>query len=221
MATREILPHGLERERDLLLLIDSVTDYAIFLLDPGGHVVTWNAGAEHIHGYSAGEILGSHLSRFYPAEDVAAGKPERELVDAARVGRVEDEGWRLRKDGSRFWANVVVIALRGRGGELHGFGKVTRDLTERREADATQRELERQQVGRALAEDAAARERLLAQATSALWESLDYEATLGRLAGIVVPGLADWCAVHLLEGGTLVSLTIAHADPAKAALARK
>ncbi|HVY45664.1 MAG TPA: PAS domain S-box protein, partial [Minicystis sp.] len=117
------------------LLVESVRDYAIFLLDPTGHVASWNVGAERIKGYRAEEILGSHFSRFYPEEDVRAGKCDMELAVAAREGRFEDEGYRIRKDGSRFWANVVITALRGPGGRLVGFAKVTRDLTERRRAE--------------------------------------------------------------------------------------
>jgi PAS domain S-box-containing protein len=117
------------------LLVESVEDYAIFVLDPTGHVATWNRGAERIKGYRADEILGQHFSRFYPEEDVRAGKCERELEGATRNGRFEDEGWRLRKDGSRFWANVVITALRDARGELVGFAKVTRDLTAQRAAE--------------------------------------------------------------------------------------
>ncbi len=117
------------------LLVESVRDYAIFALDPGGRILSWNAGAERIKGYSADEIIGQHFSIFYGPEDLAAGKPEMELRVAERDGRVEDEGWRLRKDGTRFWASVVVTALRGTKGELVGFAKVTRDLSIRRRAD--------------------------------------------------------------------------------------
>ncbi len=116
-------------------LVDSVKDYAIFMLDPAGHVATWNTGAERIKGYSAGEIIGQHFSRFYPREDVERGKPDEELKTAAAGGRMEDDGWRVRKDGSRFWANVVITAVRGNDGGLLGFAKVTRDFTERRRAN--------------------------------------------------------------------------------------
>ena len=118
----------------LHLLVQEVVDYAIFMLDPGGRVVSWNAGAERIKGYRAEEIIGRHFSAFYPPEDVAAGKPDRELEIAVVEGRLEDEGWRVRADGSLFWANVVITALFDEGG-LRGFGKVTRDLTERRSAE--------------------------------------------------------------------------------------
>ena len=117
------------------LLVESVRDYAIFALDPTGHVLTWNTGAQRIKGYRAEEIIGKHFSIFYPTEDVENGKTVFELKVASREGRFEDLGWRLRKDGTRFWANVVITALRDPSGELVGFAKVTRDLTERREAE--------------------------------------------------------------------------------------
>ncbi|MEV0681431.1 PAS domain-containing sensor histidine kinase [Actinosynnema sp. NPDC050436] len=117
------------------LLVEGVVDYAIFMLDPGGHIVSWNSGAERIKGYRAEEIIGRHFSAFYPPEDIVTDKPGRELEAAIADGRLEDEGWRLRKDGSRFWANVVITALFDDTGRLHGFGKVTRDMTERRRAE--------------------------------------------------------------------------------------
>jgi PAS domain S-box-containing protein len=128
----EALRRSEERFR---LLVAGVRDYAIFALDPLGHVISWNAGAEHIKGYRSEEILGRHFSCFYPPEALAVGKPERELRVAAAEGRFEDEGWCLRKDGSRFWANVVITALRDSQGELVGFSKITRDLTERKQAE--------------------------------------------------------------------------------------
>ena len=123
-------------------LIEAVQDYAIFALDSTGHVVTWNTGAQRLKGYRADEIIGRHFSTFYPPEDVANGKPAWELEEATAKGRVEDEGWRVRKDGSRFWANVVITALHDDNGELIGFGKVTRDLTARRLAEEALRESE-------------------------------------------------------------------------------
>jgi PAS domain S-box-containing protein len=122
-------------EERFQLLVDSVKDYAIFMLDPDGHVATWNSGAQRIKGYTADEIIGQHFSVFYPEVDIRAGKTEYELVGAQRDGRFEDEGWRIRKDGTRFWANVVITALRGRSGLLIGYAKVTRDLTERRKLE--------------------------------------------------------------------------------------
>ncbi|HEY9514111.1 MAG TPA: PAS domain-containing sensor histidine kinase [Gemmatimonadaceae bacterium] len=124
------------------LLVDTVGDYAIFALDARGHILTWNAGAQRIKGYAAEDIIGRHFSVFYPPEDIAAGKPARELTIAAREGRLEDEGWRLRKDGSAFWANVVITALRDETGALVGFAKVTRDMTERRMAEEKLRQSE-------------------------------------------------------------------------------
>src|SRR5207249_3466083 len=121
-------------EAQFRLLVESVSDYAIFLLDPEGRIASWNAGAQRIKGYRAEEIIGQHFSRFYPEEDVRARKPEGELEIAQREGRFEDEGWRVRKDGSLFWANVVLTALRDEAGNLKGFSKITRDLTERRRA---------------------------------------------------------------------------------------
>ncbi len=123
----EVLRQSEERFR---LLVSEVTDYAILMLDPEGRIASWNAGAERIKGYKAREIIGQHFSRFYPTEDVERGKPAHELKVAGEQGRFEDEGWRVRKDGSRFWANVVITAMRDGTGRLRGFAKVTRDITE-------------------------------------------------------------------------------------------
>jgi PAS domain S-box-containing protein len=119
-------------EERLQLLIEAVVDYGIFVLDPAGHVVSWNTGAEKLKGYQREEIVGQHFSVFYPPEDVARGWPQEELRRATANGRFEDEGWRMRKDGSRFWANVVITALHTPDGGLAGFAKITRDLTERK-----------------------------------------------------------------------------------------
>ncbi|MFP2964277.1 ATP-binding protein, partial [Myxococcus sp. 1LA] len=122
-------------EAQLHSLIDSVKDYAIFMLDTQGRVQTWNAGAERIKGYRADEIIGQHISRFYLPEDRASGRPARLLAEAERLGRVEEENWRVRKDGTRFWADVVISAVRDDQGVLRGFSKVTRDLTDRKLAE--------------------------------------------------------------------------------------
>ena len=122
-------------EERFRLLVEGASDYAIFMLDPEGRVATWNSGAERIKGYRAEEILGQHFSKFYPQESVERGKPQHELEVAAAEGRFEDEGWRIRKDGSRFWANVIITALRGKDGQLIGFSKVTRDFTDRKSAE--------------------------------------------------------------------------------------
>jgi PAS domain S-box-containing protein len=117
------------------LMVDAVRDYAIFMLDPNGYVASWNQGAQRLKGYAADEIIGRHFSEFYPQEDVVSRKPARELEVAASEGRFEDEGFRIRKDGSSFWANVIITAVRDDDGTLIGFAKVTRDLTERRAAE--------------------------------------------------------------------------------------
>lgn len=126
-------------EERVRLLIENVRDYGIFTLDIAGNVATWNAGAERISQYTANEIIGRHFSTFYPEADIAANKPERELEIVRRVGRFEEEGWRLRKNGERFWSNVVISAIYGPERKLVGYAKVTRDLTERR--DASERSL--------------------------------------------------------------------------------
>ena len=131
-----------QSEERFRLLVEAVQDYAIFMLDPDGKVSSWNAGAQRIKGYKPREILGKHFACFYPQEDVQNGKPQWELVIAAKEGRFEDEGWRVRKDGSSFWANVIITALRDDSGKLLGFAKVTRDVTERMEAQkALQKEV--------------------------------------------------------------------------------
>ncbi|HEY6451967.1 MAG TPA: PAS domain S-box protein [Steroidobacteraceae bacterium] len=123
-------------------LISGVRDYAIFMLDPGGIVTTWNAGAQYIKGWTAEEIIGSHFSRFYPPESLSRGLPAAELLGAMMEGRFEDEGWRVRKDGSRFWANVIITALRDDAGQLVGYSKITRDLTDRRQHEEDLRRTE-------------------------------------------------------------------------------
>jgi PAS domain S-box-containing protein len=145
-------PKEIGTEERFRLLVESVRDYAIFVLDPRGYIITWNVGAERIKGYRAEEIIGKHFSIFYPSEDIAAGKCEYELEGAAREGRFEDEGWRIRKGGSRMWANVTITALRNPDGTLLGFAKVTRDLSERRASEERLRTLAAEKA--ALAEKA-------------------------------------------------------------------
>ena len=125
-------------------MIASVKDYAIFMLDPGGRILSWNTGAEKIKGYKEEEIIGKHFSIFYPSEEIQAGKPQRELKTAIAEGRFEEEGWRLRKDGSLFWANVVITPVYDEAGVLLGFSKVTRDLTERKHAEDILRQAQAQ-----------------------------------------------------------------------------
>jgi PAS domain S-box-containing protein len=133
----------LERYR---LLVEAIADYAIYMLDPTGHVASWNAGARRFKGYEEAEILGQHFSRFYSEEDRLAGIPQRALRTAASEGRFEAEGWRIRKDGSRMWAHVVIDAIRGDDGVLLGFAKITRDISERHEAQLALQEAREQLV---------------------------------------------------------------------------
>jgi PAS domain S-box-containing protein len=151
-----------QSEEMFRLLVASVKDYAIFLLDPEGHVMTWNAGAQRIKGYAPHEIIGKHFSQFYPEEDKRSGKPARELEIARESGSVEDEGWRLRKDGTRFWANVIITAIFDERRVLRGFTKVTRDMTERKRAEEVQQAFLEQREARLQAEE----ERRRAEATS-------------------------------------------------------
>jgi PAS domain S-box-containing protein len=134
----------LETERRFRILVEGVIDYAIYMLDPSGIITNWNPGAQRMKGYSADEVVGQHFSKFYTKEDRASGLPARVLETAAREGRYEAEGWRVRNDGGRFWASVVVDAIRDEDGRLQGFAKVTRDITERRAALEALRESERQ-----------------------------------------------------------------------------
>src|SRR6478735_5898668 len=130
---------GFVNDEMFRLLVDNVRDYAIFLLDPQGIVTTWNAGAEHIKGYAKDEIIGRHFSVFYAPDAIARHWPQQELKLAVEQGRFEDEGWRLRKDGTTFWANVVITPIHDRDRRLLGFAKITRDLTARRKVEALQR----------------------------------------------------------------------------------
>lgn len=184
------------------LLIDSIQDYAIYLLDPAGHVVSWNNGAERLNGYQAEEIIGRHFACFFTPEDIALGKPERELNTAIATGRYAEEGWRVRKDGSRFWASVVITAVRDAQGQLFGFAKVTRDITERRQAEDTLRWYANQlhvlyEISRAI---------LLAQSPQAI-----AEATLQRLRQLVPCPYAHILSSH--DADLAKSIFIVDADP--------
>ena len=132
------------------LLVEGIRDYAIFVLDPEGKVLTWNPGAQAMKGYTRDEIVGKHFSKFYPDEATRSGWPQRELALAEKEGRFADEGWRVRKDGTTFWASVIISALRGADGRLSGFAKVTQDLTARREADQQVQTLNRELRDRVL-----------------------------------------------------------------------
>jgi PAS domain S-box-containing protein len=145
-----------ESEERFHLLVDNVQDYAIFMLSPEGEVLTWNEGAQRLKGYTPEEIIGQNFAQFYLPEAVAEGTPQRMLAQAAAEGRVEIEGWRVRKDGSIFWADVVITALRDRTGTLRGYAKITRDLTERRQAEEARARASREEGARAAAQAAEA-----------------------------------------------------------------
>jgi PAS domain S-box-containing protein len=141
-----------ESEEKFRLMVEAVKDYAVFMLDPTGRIASWNPGAERIKGYKAEEIIGSHFSRFYTQPDIDAGKPARELLVAEKEGRYQEEGWRVRKDGTRFWAGVTLTPIRDESGKLRGFAKVTQDLTLRLQTDQQQAQLLREQAAREEAE---------------------------------------------------------------------
>lgn len=165
-ASHAVLPHG---EAAFRLLVEAVVDYAIFLLDADGNVLSWNLGAERIKGYRADEIIGHHFSVFYTPRDRRAGLPAAILRSAALHGRHENEGWRVRRDGSRFWADVVVTALLDSTGRLAGYAKVTRDMTDRRAATERERQLDIERERRTAAEEALrARDRFLSVAAHEL-----------------------------------------------------
>lgn len=142
-----------DEAEQLRLLVHGTTEYAIFMLDPQGRIATWNPGAERLKGYKVNEIIGQHFSCFYPQEALDRGWPAHELKVAAAEGRFEDEGWRVRKDGSQFWANVVITALKDEHGDLRGFSKITRDMTERKKSEEDARRLVEQTTARRVAEE--------------------------------------------------------------------
>jgi len=175
------------------LLVQEVKDYAIFMLDPKGRVLTWNAGAQRLKGYSEKEILGQSFSVFFTKEDIANKQPQRELEMAATEGRTENEGWRLRKDGTRFWANAVITALHNGNGKLRGFVKITRDLTERRRAEE------------ALREQATLLERRVEERTAELERANrmkdEFITTLSHELRTPITSITGW--VQMLEAGEL------------------
>ena len=187
---------------ELKLLVEVVQDYAIYMLDVSGRVATWNLGAQRIKGYAAEEVLGKHCAMFYPAQEQAGAGIDEVLARALRNGRTELEGWQVRKDGSRFRASVVFTPILDATGTLHGFGEVTRDVTERRRQQEANRFLDR--------------------ATLALSETIDLPTILQQTVRIIVPDVADWCLLDLAgEEGTLVQVAVAHVDPEKEELARQ
>src|SRR5215204_291877 len=189
-----------ESEERFRLMVEGVKDYAIFMLDPGGLITTWNDGAERIEGYGEEEILGRHFSSFYPEDDVKRGHPEDVLRAALAEGRYVEEGLKVRQDGSRFCASAVITTLRDRKGNLKGFLMVVHDTTERKRTDDVLR--------------------FLAESGATLSSSLDYKDTLANVARLAVPTLADWCAIDVMEeDGTVERLAVEHSDPEKVALA--
>jgi PAS domain S-box-containing protein len=189
-----------ESEERFRLMVQGVKDYAYFMLDPKGCVTTWNEGAERVEGYRAGEIMGEHFSVFYTDGDVASSHPEEKLRAAAEEGRYREEGPRVCKDGSTFWASVLITSLKDRYGNLRGFSMLVQDISERKRADDVLR--------------------FLAESTASLASSLDYRTTLANVAGLAVPTLADWCAVDVLDDdGSVERVAVEHSDPEKVALA--
>ncbi|MBN1203452.1 MAG: PAS domain S-box protein [Myxococcaceae bacterium] len=183
-------------EQRFRLLVEGVQDYALYLLDARGRVASWNPGAERIKGWRAEEVLGRPNALFYTPESVAAGEPERDLARAERDGRLRTEGWGVRKDGTRFWAEVIYTALRSENGELKGFAKVTRDVTERRRTERTQR--------------------LFAEAGRIFNQLQEPELTVAELARLMVPEVADGCILFMLtEGGRLLPKAVTHASAEK------
>jgi PAS domain S-box-containing protein len=199
VLTRRLRPLYQEAEahaRRFQLLVEGVRDYGLDLLDADGRVVSWNPGAERMTGYSESEILGRPDSVFYPREAVDAGLPEMDLARARRDGRLRTEGWRVRKDGTRFLSEVIITALHDGHGRLHGFAKVSRDITERRRAERTQR--------------------LFAEAGRLFHQFLDPDLTVAELARLMVPEVADACLLYLLTpSGELRARAVTHAVPEK------
>jgi PAS domain S-box-containing protein len=207
------------RQRDDLfrLLVESVRDYAIFLLDPTGHIQTWNEGAQRINGYMASEIIGHHFSIFYPPADIKHGKPEFELRFALDEGRYEDEGWRVRKDGRRFWASVIITPLRDSGGELVGFAKVTRDLSERKIAEEERtRLLDMERDARAEAESALEQLEAVQSITEAALTNMTLSSVLRALLERIVDIFSADTAVVLLVTGDRTALVPAAAKALEA-----
>lgn len=190
-----------DSEQRFRLLVEGVQDYALYLLDAQGRVASWNPGAERIKGWKAEEVLGRPTALFYTPEAVAAGEPERELARAERDGTLRAEGWRVRKDGTRFWAEVIYNALRDERGGLKGYAKVLRDVTERRRAMRTQR--------------------LFAEAGRIFNQLLEPERTVEELTRLIVPELADGCMLFMVEPDPwLRARAVVHASPEKERLLR-
>jgi PAS domain S-box-containing protein len=201
-----------ESEERFRSLVDGIKDCAIFMLDPDGRVITWNDGAERIKGYRAQEILGQHFSCLYEQDDIQSGKPAQALIVAAATGRCEDEGWRRRKDGSRFWANVIITALEDETGKLKGFAKLTRDMTERKRAEETLRNVQVELTH-------AARVMTMGELTASIAHEINQPLTAivsnaqacARLLASAAPDLdeARAATADIVEAGTRASAVIA------------
>jgi PAS domain S-box-containing protein len=200
LTERRLAQEELRRtEERFRLLIEGISDYAIYTLDPDGIVTTWNSGAQKIKGYDASEIIGRDFSLFFTPEDRAADRPRAELATAAAQGRSAEEGWRLRADGSRFWAGVVVTAVRDPSGTLVGFSKITRDLTERKLAEDTERELREQHTARAIAEAAEHRAS----------QERERFRLLSRQLDVILEGVVDGITVQDRSGAVIFANTAA------------
>lgn len=199
VLTRKLRPlhHEVKAsEQRFRLLVEGVKDYALYLLDARGRVQSWNPGAERIKGWKEEEVVGRRMDIFYTREEIAAGEPEKDLARAERDGRLRTENWRVRKDGTRFWAEVILTALRDERGELQGFAKVVRDITERHRVERTQR--------------------LFAEAGRIFNQLLEPDLTVAELARLMVPELAEGCVLFLISpGGRLVPRAINHASADK------
>jgi PAS domain S-box-containing protein len=232
-SVADTVAQGIERKRAeeafrgseerFRLLVEGVRDYAIFMLDPKGNVVSWNPGAERVLGYKAEEVIGRHFSLFFIPEERALGKAEEEMSKAATEGRAEDERWHLRKDGTTLWSMGVTTSLRDEQGNLRGFAKIMRDATERKLVEEERvRVLALEKRARTESETAERRSAFLAEASEVLSSSLDYQTTLASLARLAVPYLADWCAVDIVEDdGSIKQLGVAHVDPTKVEMAKE
>lgn len=180
-------------------LVEGIRDYSFILLDPDGNIASWNQGAERIKGHRAAEIIGKHFSVLYPPEAIENDWPQNELRIARQEGRFEDEGWRARKDGSRFWAQITIMSLRDDDGSIGAFLKITRDLTARKQAEEQHARLIREQAARKEAEIAERQALFLAEASQALAASLDEQEIYQTVTRAAVPFLADICIVNRLE----------------------